>query len=235
MTDLAIKPRRRTAGRNATDARAIWNSMPGWGLAANLTPPELLDKRSLAALRRRIAAAVLVCVVLIVAGYAFGRTRISSAEDELHAAQSRAAALHVQQAKYSRVTLTKTQIAQIHQQLSVVLQRDVDLGPLLGRLDTVRPNGVTLTGADLTVDTGAAGASMTGSLDGSGLTHIGKVQLTATGRQLTDASAYAVALAKVPGVVDVLPTSNATQNGAGTEFTITFSLTSKALSGRYAK
>ena len=45
----------------------IWNTMPGWGIVADLTPPELIATRRLRLLRKLLAAGLSVLLVLLVA------------------------------------------------------------------------------------------------------------------------------------------------------------------------
>ena len=46
-----------------------WSSMPGWGIVADLTPPELIASRHLKVLRKWIVLGLVVLVVACVAGY----------------------------------------------------------------------------------------------------------------------------------------------------------------------
>ena len=46
-----------------------WNGMPGWGIVADLTPPELIASRHLKVLRKWIVLGLVVLVLACVAGY----------------------------------------------------------------------------------------------------------------------------------------------------------------------
>ncbi len=50
----------RSAGMTATTVEqpTLWNSTPGWGIAANLIPPELINARKLKVLRKFMAAGI---------------------------------------------------------------------------------------------------------------------------------------------------------------------------------
>ena len=62
MTTLMARP-----GNGDT----LWASMPGWGIVADLTPPELVESRRLKALRKLIAVCLGAVVLLLrAAGYA---------------------------------------------------------------------------------------------------------------------------------------------------------------------
>ena len=54
-----------TAVLIATGQPDSWGGMPGWDVVADLTPPELINMRWLGVLRRRIAAGLVLVVVLL--------------------------------------------------------------------------------------------------------------------------------------------------------------------------
>ena len=55
--------------------------MPGWGIVADLTPPELIAARGLRVLRKRIVAALVVIVLLCAGGYVWAAAKDNAADD----------------------------------------------------------------------------------------------------------------------------------------------------------
>jgi hypothetical protein len=79
--------------------------------------------------------------------------------------------------------------------------------------------------------TTAPGATSPG-LDTSGRTVIGTVVVAGSGKSLDDLPAYVDRLAKISGVVNLVPTSNLAAKG-GVDFSLAFALTDKLYSHRY--
>jgi hypothetical protein len=70
----------------------------------------------------------------------------------------------------------------------------------------------------------------TGTLDSSGQPHIGTITVGGSVRSVTAVAAYARALAKLPGIVEVFPTS-AQANGGRIDYTIEMTMTDQLLTG----
>ncbi len=210
---------------------------PGWGFAANLTPPELVRSYRLRRLRERLLLAIGVAVLLVAAGFAFAFWQVRQANQRSDAEHLRTATLNAQARQYGSVTTIQGSIDQVHSQLATLLADDVDVAALMSKIQAARPSGVGVTSLTVTIGTGSGGSagnpSTAGSLDTSGAAHIGTVEVDGTGTRINDVPSFVDALAKIPGVVDVLPTSNATQ-ATGTKFAITLSLTDKLLTHRFA-
>ena len=47
----------------------LWSTMPGWGIAADLTPPELINSRALKTMRKWLGAGLVVLLLACVGGY----------------------------------------------------------------------------------------------------------------------------------------------------------------------
>jgi hypothetical protein len=215
--------------------REAMTSKPGWTIAANLTPPEMVASHRLRRLRRKIV--LLVCLVALVAagGYAYAYWQVRTADTGLKDVQAQTAGLHQAGTQFGSVTQLQGSVAQVQRQLAALMAGDVDVAALVGRIQDVRPSSVAISQLTVTLTTPKAvraGAAQPGSLDNSGRPHIGAITIAATGAQITDAAAYSTSLAAVPGVVDVVPTSNATQ-ASGTKFTIALSVTDAVLSHRF--
>lgn len=210
-------------------------SPPGWEIAANLTPPELVIAARVRRLRERLVLALCLVVLLAVSGYGYGFYRTHQAESALHGEQARTELLRKQQSKYAALVSLQDSVAKVRADISTLMGGDVEVNAFVDEITRARPAGVTIT--QLSVDLGPqnkASADTGQSLDTSGKKHIGTIQLQATGSKIDDASAYATALERIPGVVDVFPTDNRAQ-GSATQFTITVNLTEELLSHRFEK
>ena len=235
-----------TAPPLAETPAQLWNSMPGWGITANLLPPEVIAGRRLTVVRKAIVGALVAVVVLAGAGYAYALFQQRSAHSDLSAQQAKTASLLAEQHKYGEVvTLTGT-ITQIKNQLATLMTADVDTTKLIDALAARLPRGATitqlqlsLTAANQQTSTSTSGGSPTGSqgggaLDTSGQTHIGSLTLTGSAGSMSDIAGFLNQLATLPGVVGVYPTSQGkNSSGPGAQFTIQMTLTDELYTHRY--
>jgi Tfp pilus assembly protein PilN len=216
---------------------AIWNSMPGWGIVADLTPPELLATRRLKLVRKMLFGGLIVVLVLVVAGFAWAFMQKRSASDSLSAEQARTTLLQAQQQRYSDVTRIQSALAASNSRLAGLMAKDVDLGGLITAIATDKPPGLVIgqLGANVTATTSGqssaanAGASM---LDTSGHTHIGTITITGVATSLNDVSTYVDRLQAVKGVVVPYPSTNQL-NAVGVQFTVQLTMTDELFTHEY--
>lgn len=218
--------------------RELWSTMPGWGIVANLIPPEVLQARRVRAIRKLVA--YLLCVLVLIAGigYGFAYFRSQQAAQTLAAEQSRTSQLLAQQKRYADVTLLQTSVAGVRTELSQLLESDVDVSALITSVLKQLPAGATVNQLAVTM-TPPAGqqakvnpASGTGSLDTSGRAHIGLMAITGQALRVSDVSTLVDRLGVLPGFIDPYPTSNTT-NDKGTLFTVQFTIDDRLFSHRY--
>ena len=62
----------------------LWVMAAGWGIAADLTPPEIVSARRLSRLRRWIAIALAGLAVLVAGGYGLAMIENNTARDRFH-------------------------------------------------------------------------------------------------------------------------------------------------------
>lgn len=206
---------------------------PGWQIAASLTPPELIIGARVRRLRERIVLALCLVVLLAVAGYGYGFYRTHEAGSALQAEQARTDQLRKQQSKYAALVSLQDGVAKVRGDIATLMGDDVDVNALVEKISSALPAGVTITQLAVNLGPQQKTSSDTGqSLDTSGKKHIGSIQVQASGTKIDDASAYAAALKRIPGVVDVFPTDNRAQENT-TQFTITLNVTDELLSHRF--
>jgi hypothetical protein len=235
MASPTLVSRLRTS--SPAELQQSWNARPGWGIAANLTPPELISSYRLRRIRERILLAVCLVALFAAAGFAYGFWRAHQADEDLSAARGQTGTLQHQADQYGSVTRIQGSVTQVRAKLATLLAGDVDVSTLIGRLRAAAPSGITISALTVTIDDPAATGSTVGngpvaSLDTSGAKHIGTVLVDGTGRSIDDLPRLVDAVAALPGVVDVLPTSNATQ-AVGTKFTLTLTLTDRLFTHRF--
>lgn len=95
------------------EAPQLWSTMPGWGIVADLTPPELIESRRLKALRKLIVAGLVAVLVLCAGGYELARLQRSSAQGALDRTSERTTQLQAQVSRYSGVTRIQGTVAQV--------------------------------------------------------------------------------------------------------------------------
>jgi hypothetical protein len=218
--------------------RELWSTMPGWGIVANLIPPEVLQARRVRAVRKLVAYLLCVLVLLAGIGYGFAFYRSQQAAETLAAEQSRTSQLLIQQKRYADVTLLQTSVAGVRTELSQLLGSDVDASALITSVLKQLPAGATVSQLAVTMSPPAGQqakvnpASGTGSLDTSGRAHIGLMTVTGQALRVSDVSTLVDRLRVLPGFIDPYPTSNTT-NDKGTLFTIQFTIDDRLFSHRY--
>lgn len=212
--------------------RELWNAMPGWGIAADLTPPEVVETRRLRRNVRYTVVGLVAVVALILLGYGYALLNAHGAGNGLNQAEGRQQQLMQQSHKYQDVVEIQGGIAQVQGQLATLMGSDTDFGKLVQSLSKAAPASVAITDLKLDITGGATTSTATQSLDTSGQRAIGTLAITAEGAALRDASKYVVALKNVPGLIDVFPTKNSA-DGVATSFEITATLTDTLLSHRY--
>lgn len=218
----------------------LWNALPGWGIGADLTPPELIAARRLRTVRRRVVAALLVLVLVCAGGYGFAAWRTGVAAGELAAEQARTAALQSEANKYAVVTRVQGATTTITTQIGQLMADDVDLAALLAALQQKLPTGMTISEVSTTVGSGGAGAGSARqaggavSIDASGLRHIGTVTISGASATVADLPAFLDGLSTVAGLTAVLPLTNET-SVTGVRYSLQATLTDALLTRRYDK
>lgn len=220
----------------------LWDVVPGWGIAADLTPPELITRRHLRVVRRRVVVGLVVLLVLCGLGYAAAMLRSSDAQAALADEQTRTSALQVESRQYADVTQVQGQIILSQQQVARLMAQDVDLGALLGALRAQLPAGMTVDQVSATVDVvepgaagaaGAAGATATGvTLDSTGATIVGQVTIQGSATSLDELPTFLDRLGAVAGLVAPLPLTNGS-GAAGVRYSLQVAMTDALLTHRY--
>ena len=130
----------------------------------------------------------------------------------------------------------------IDAEIATLMSTDVDAAGLLNRFRVALPASMSVTSVAVTVTAvpgNPAGAtSSTPSLDTSGRQQIGTVSLSGKSQNLSDLATYVRTLTAMPGVVNVVPSSNTssaggTQSARGAQWTVTLQITDQLYTHRY--
>jgi Tfp pilus assembly protein PilN len=216
-----------------TRPEQIWSTMPGWGIVADLTPPELIASRRLAVVRRLIGAVLIVMVLIAAGGLYLATINKNKASSGLTDEQGLTTSLQREQNKLAGVVQLQGSISAVQGQIQSVMAPDVDFSTLLGQVRKKLPNSMTISQVDLTISpTASTAGGSSGTLDTSGDQHIGSITLSGNGSKLSDVAAYVDALSTVKGVIDPYPITN--QVGAkGVQYNIQITVTNAAYSEKY--
>jgi hypothetical protein len=214
--------------------RELWNAMPGWGITANLLPPEVTEARQVRAIRRLVVLTLLGVLCLGVVGYGFAMLRSHSAQVALNKEQSRTTQLQVEQRKYDGVTQIQGTVSQVKAQVATLLKNDVDFPNLVAQLRAQLPPAMTISALTVTLTAGGSQSTavVTAPLDSSGHTHIGTITISGDGRHLTDISTYVERLSTIKGIAQPYPTSNRTAD-TGVQYSVQVTINDQLLTHRY--
>lgn len=219
-----------------TEHDTLWSAMPGWGISANLMPPEVIEERYLRVVRRRILIGLVATVALCALGYGYALIASQQSSSSLDTAQAQTAKLQVTQKTYANVTQIQGTVSEVQKQVSGLMSNDVDYAGLIGQVRQQLPAGMVIGQLTVNVDTAkaATGNTVTGAaiLDSSGRPHIGTITIAGTGRAISDVSTYVDQLRKIGGAVEPYPLTNKTGPG-GTEYSIQVTLTDQVLTHKY--
>lgn len=217
-----------------TEEPDSWTTPAGWGIYADLTPPELLTARLLHRVRRMLLLVLTgaVVVVLLVFGYSVVLDRRAAADLADQDAQT--TRLVAAQSRYSQVVAVQGAAAAVRNRLSQLMTSDVEYSALLTSLRAAQPDTLSVNQLSITVSAAGAAAAAVGTdpLATSGTVPVGGITIGGTSRSLTDLGTFVSRLRSVHGVVDVLPATLTTSGGAFT-YTISMSIDSAALSHKY--
>jgi Tfp pilus assembly protein PilN len=209
--------------------------MPGWGIVANLIPPELLQARRARALRKLVTAVLCLLLVLAGAGTGYAMYRSHQAAQSLAAEQSRTSQLVQEKNRYSAVTQIQGDVAQVKTQLATLMGMDVDSAALIDAVLKQLPVGASVTQMALTIaepTPTAANNNGASALDTSGQSHIGTITISGQALTVTDVALFVTRLNTLKGLVSPYPTAN-TVNDTGVQFTVQLAVNDSVLSHRY--
>jgi Tfp pilus assembly protein PilN len=209
---------------------AVWPSV-------NLLPPELEQERRFRKLQVAMGFAVLVAGGCVAAGYMWAHSGVATAQQQLAAAQSQQAVLNGELSKLQNVSAVDAQVASDKNLLGTAMGNEIQWSHYLTDLSLFIPDNVWLTNVTATESAPTSGSSSATVAGGVMPTGIGQIQFTGVAFTHDDVATWLQALAKERGFEDpYFSSSTESQLDKHTvvDFTSTVTLTSRALSHRYA-
>jgi hypothetical protein len=216
-----------------TSTRVDWAPVP----RVNLLPPEIVDGRRLGQLKRVLGGTLVVVAAGCAAAVVWAQLGVSSAQDDVDAAQARAATLATQRAKYAEVPRIDSLLDTATTARQTAMSSDVLWYGFLSDLSLTTPKGVSLTSLEVTLDDTTAPS--TPAADPLAADGIGQVSFSGKANHFVDVASWLNAVGSVHGL-NGSTLQTATRGAGGSAqgsgpitFTSTVKVTDKALSHRY--
>jgi len=216
----------------------LWQTRPGWGIAVDLTPVEIVNTRKVRSLKKLIVAGLALVVVLCLGATAMTLLDKVDAQDSYDEAQATTIDLQAQAARYADITAMQAAITQVDAQVGTLMATDVDFVNLMARIRTALPPGVIIDNESIAlapapvVDPEADSAAGPAVPAAPGTTVIGSVTLSGSGGAIKDLASFVTNLIRLKGVVDVVPTSTS-KTDAGMDYSLTLNITDALYTHRF--
>ena len=216
---------------------STWETRPGWGIAVDLTPREVVEARHVRVHKRLIGLALLVLVALLAGVVLFVQAGRSSAQDNYDNAQLETTQLTREARTYAKNTTMQRIIDSTKTQASTLMTQDVDMVNLVARIRAALPPELSLTTtAVLLSPLAAAPDPVDGAAPAPGAPAlpqiIGTVSVSGTGGKIRQVTPFVAVLNHLRGVVDVIP-SSITRGTDGIQFTLTMNITDELYTHKY--
>ncbi len=204
----------------------------------HLLPADVVERKNLRALKRKLLTYGAVVVLLVFVAYGVATFLLTTAQNQLDAAQSNTASLLIQQAKYGQVTKVNTDIASIKAAQTSTTTQEILWAPLIQSIEGTLPSDAALSGITASIDTPLGTSTSTSTTQTAPSIPLEGPRIATITVEVT------MAQSEVPGWIDRLPTlkgyvdaevASVTQSGTGDyAVSATIHLNSGAVSGRFA-
>jgi hypothetical protein len=215
---------------------STWETRPGWGIAVDLTPREVVEARHVRVHKRLIGLALLVLVALLAGVVLFVQAGRSSAQDNYDNAQVETAQLTKEARTYAVNTTMQRIIDSTKTQASTLMAQDVDMVNLVARIRAALPPELTLTTTTvLLAPPAVTPAPVDGATPAPATPQIiGTVSVSGTGSKIRQVTPFVSVLNHLRGVVDVIPSSITKSTGSSPmQFTLTMNITDELYTHKY--
>jgi Tfp pilus assembly protein PilN len=201
----------------------------------NLLPPEILERRKFRKVRIRLAAFVVLTLLVAAGGLAWSVRNVSAAQAELDATTARTATLQQSEQKYSEVPRVLAQVEAAKTVRQQALATDVLWYRFLTDVSNATPANVSLQTLTIALNGDTGAAASPDALTPSG---IGTVTIVGTAATINDVAVWMDAVVRVHGI-DASTLKSATRDTGSTSassqvsFSATVVITAEALSHRF--
>jgi hypothetical protein len=218
----------------SSSTRVDWAPVP----RVNLLPPEIVDGRRMGQLKRMLGGTLAVVVAGCAAAVVWAQLDVSSAQDQVDAAQARSTMLQTEQAKYAAIPRINNLIDTATTSRQTAMSSDVLWYGFLSDLSMTTPKGVSLISLEVALDDSSAPSS--GVPDPLATSGIGHVSFSGKASHFVDIAGWLNAVGSVHGLDrSTLQTATRGVDGAAAgkggpiTFTSTVQVTTKALTHRF--
>lgn len=212
------------------ERQTAWETRPGWGIAVDLTPGEVVNARRVGVLKKLIVAGLVLVLCLCGAATYMTLDDEWAAQDAYNAEQARTADLQREVRQYSDVTLMENTVTQIRSQIATLMAEDVNYVNLMAKVRARAPEGVTITSLSILQARNEAVAPDTAPTTGRAI--IGTATIAGRSTSIRDLSPFVKSLSMLRGVEEVVPTSN-TRTELGVEYTLSMNITDELYTHRF--
>jgi Tfp pilus assembly protein PilN len=198
-------------------------------IRVNLLPTEITAHRNSRRVRIGLIGTVVLVVALVAVWFVYALGQKSEADDNLAAVTRQVQAVQQRKNSHQEITSVVDRQTTISGQLQELLARDL---PWSTMFDTVRAtatrNQVTADAITGSLLADAAGGAARTEVDGV----VGGLTIAGSGPDKKTVANFVDALGKLPGVTNAYLTA-ATQTDKGVSYSVTASISSDALCGRF--
>lgn len=166
----------------------------------NLLPPEVRAARALSRVKRWLAAAVVLAVLVSAGVVVLGMLTQQGAQQELDAEATRTDALQAEKQKYAEVPLVLGELDRVRTARELSMATDILWQDYIAAIAATAPEGVSVESMTVLVPGPNALPPMAVSpLDGAA---VGTITFTANSSSVPDTAAWVDGLTTVPGLTD---------------------------------
>ncbi len=204
-------------------------------ISANLLPEEIVAARQARRTRAWVIVAVVVVACMCAAWFAYALYEKQEADKELAAAATTVTDLQRDQREFSETVRVQSDTAQLTEQLTTVMAKDLDWAALLAALRSAgTPSRIALTGINSTLNDTDAATTSNPLPRTEAVGSTGQITLTGGAPDKKAVAAYADALAKQSVVTNpyITNVTNVT-DGNGVTFSLKADLPQTSLCGRF--
>jgi hypothetical protein len=209
----------------------VWQTRPGWGIAVDLTPGEVVNARRVGVLKKVIIAGLVLVLALCAVATYLTLDDEWAARDAYNSEQARTADMQRELAQYSDITLMETTVTQIRSEIAVLMKDDVDYVNLMAKVRARAPKDVSITNIAILLAS-ANGVPPAASGVAGGPAVIGTATISGRSSSISALSPYVKSLSMLRGVDEVVPTSN-TKTELGVEYTLSMNITDELFTHRF--
>mgnify|MGYP001159375209 CR=1 FL=1 len=205
MTSLLERPLKSVKGKGKAQTSLV-EGLP----QVNLLPPEVRAARGLQSIKKWLAIAILVVLVVCALLWLWAQSVASAAQGDLERAQQETARLTTEQAKYAEVPRVQQQLAEAERARQIGMATDVVWKTYLDAIAAVLPETASIDTFAVTGATPMTAPEL--SADPLQAPSVGQISFGVRSVTVPDSAALIDALNSIPGFSDAFVSSVTTES-----------------------